>query len=427
MMKTLTAKILLSAWMLTFFISSAQAQDEVGTDWRYTVRPQDTVSELSRLYLKPDIRWHALAQYNRLPDANHIQAGMQLRIPLGWLSVQQTHAQITAIAGEVKTRQLDGTWRPARTGEALHTGQHVQVGLNSSARLQFADQSTLVVQPDTTVVMDTLSLYAGGLMADTRLRLQSGRIEAQANPLGRKGQKFEVITPSAVATVRGTQFVVEATPSRTIEQTHEGQVILQTSQGQVMVQGGYSSVAQAGEKPQTPQLTKPAPQIQNPVNRFVDFPISFTWDQQIDATGWVMQLGLDKQMAQMLVSEQRQTQQNRTPQFNAEILQDGQDHLRAWTIDAQGIPSQFAQHSFEVAIPRQQQGPAVPLTAHFFASGPISLRLAPLPPGRRYLLQLTRDAEGRQPVWHQTQTSASVVVPVPPDLDRTHHLWIWSY
>ena len=413
---------LLAAWALLLCIGTAQAQNDAGTDWRYTVRPQDTVSELTRLYLQPHIRWHALAQYNRLPDANRIQAGTQLRMPLSWLSVQQTHAQITDIAGDVQTRQLDGTWRPARTGEALHTGQHVQAGRNSSARLQFADQSTLVVQPDTTVVMDTLSLYAGGLMADTRLRLQAGRIEVQANPLGRKGQKFEVITPSAVATVRGTKFLVEAIPLRTIEQTHQGQVILQTSQGQVMVEEGYSSVAQAGEKPQPPQLTKPAPKLQNPVNRFVDFPISFIWDQQIGAVGWVMQLGLDPQMGQLLLN-----QQTLTPQFNAEILPDGQYHLRAWTIDAQGIPSQFAQHSFEVVIPRQQQGPAVQLPAHYFASGPVSLRLAPLPAGRRYLLKITRDAEGRQVVWHQAQANASALLPVPPEPDRTHHLWVWSY
>jgi hypothetical protein len=86
-----------------------------------------------------------------------------------------------------------------------------------------------------------------------------------------------------------------------------------------------------------------------------------------------------------------------------------------------------AVHSFEVVIPRQQQGPAVPLPAHYFAAGPVSLQLAPLPEGRRYLLQVTRDAEGHQPVWHQIQASASVLLPVPTEPDRAHHLWIWTY
>lgn len=413
---------LLAALLLLLCIGSAQAQNDAGTYWRYTVRPQDTLSELTRLYLQPHIRWHALADYNRLPDANRIQAGSQLRIPLSWLSVRQTHAQLTAIAGDVQTRQLDGTWRTAKTGEAIQTGQHVQVGRNSSARLQFADQSTLVVQPDTTVVMDTLSLYAGGFMADTRLRLQAGRVEVQANPQGRKGQQFEVITPAAVASVRGTQFVVEATPTRTVEQTIQGQVVLQTSQGKVLVQEGYSSSAQAGEPPLPPQVTRPAPELQNPLSRLVDFPIAFAWAEQIGATGWVTQIGLDPQMAQLILN-----QQSPTPQLNAGVLEDGRYHLRAWYVDSKGIPSQAAVHSFEVAIPRQPQGPAVQLPAHYFAAGPVSLQLSPLPAGRRYLVQVTRDAEGRQPVWHQTQASASVMLPVPPEPDRTHHLWVWLY
>jgi hypothetical protein len=414
--------VLLTAWLLLLCIGTVQAQNDAGADWRYTVRPQDTVSDLTRLYLKPNIRWIDLAQYNRLPDANRIQAGTQLRMPLRWLSLQQTHAQLTAIAGDVQTRQLDGIWRAAQTGEAIQTGQHVQVGRHSSARLQFADKSTMVVQPDSTVVMDTLSLYAGGLMADTRLRLQAGRVEVQANPQGRKGQKFEVITPAAVASVRGTQFLVEATPTRTIEQTSQGQVVLQTNQGKVTVQKGYSSVAKVGEKPLPPQVTKSAPELLNPQSRFVDFPITFTWAEQIDTTGWVMQIGLDPQMARLNMN-----QQSPTPELNAGPLANDRYHLRAWYVDSKGIPSQAAVHSFEVVIPRQQQGPAVQLPAHYFAAGPVSLQLAPLPEGRRYLLQVTRDAEGHQPVWHQIQASASVLLPVPTEPDRAHHLWIWTY
>jgi ferric-dicitrate binding protein FerR (iron transport regulator) len=417
-----TKNALFAAWALLLCIGTAHPQNDAGADWRYTVRPKDTVSELTRSYLKSHIRWTALAEYNRLPDANRIQAGTQLRMPLHWLSLQQTNAQLTAIAGDVQTRLLDGTWRAARTGEPIQTGQHVQVGRNSSARLQFADQSTLVIQPDSTVVMDSLSLYAGGLMVDTRLRLQTGRVEVLANPQGRRGQQFEVITPAAVASVRGTQFVVEATQTRTVQQTNQGQVVLQTNQGKVTVQEGYSSVAQVGEKPMPPQVTRPAPELENPVSRFVDFPITFAWAEQIGASAWVMQIGLDPQMSQLTFNLQ-----SPKPKLNPGALPDGRYHLRAWYVDSKDVPSQAALHSFEVAIPRYQQGPAVKLPPHYFAAGPVSLQLAPLPDGRRYLLQVTSDAEGRQPVWHQTQAKDSVVLPVPPESDRTHHLWIWLY
>jgi hypothetical protein len=410
------------ALALLLSVCNAQAQHNAGTDWRYTVRPQDTVSELTRQHLKPNVTWAALARYNRLPDPNHIQAGTQLRIPLHWLAAQQAHARLLTLSGDVQTGLPDGTWRAARVGDLITIGQHVAVGRNSSASLQFADQSQLVIQPETTVVMDTLSLYAGGLMADTRVRLQAGRIEIKANPQGRTGQRFDIITPAAVASVRGTQFVVEAQQSRTTQQTTEGQVALQTDQGSVLVQQGFGSAVTAGERPLPPQLTKPAPVLQNPVSRFIDFPIAFNWAEEAGTTGWVMQVGRDPQMAEITL-----TQQSLTPQLDTAALPDGQYQLRAWYIDAQGLPSKPALHPFEVAIPRVQQGPALPLSPRYFDAGPLTLRLDPLPAGQRYLVQLTRDAAGRQPVWYKANANPSVLLPVPAEPEHTHHLWVWTY
>lgn len=403
-------------------VAAAHSQATESHDWRYTVRPKDTVSHLAQQYLKPNISWAQLARYNLLPDANHILVGAQLRIPLRWFAHKQAHAKLTSSAGDVQIQLPEGTWRQAQVGETLQTGQRIQVGRNSSARLQFADASELVIQPESSVAMDTLSVYAGGYMADTQLRLQAGRVEVHANPQGRTGQKFEVITPAAVASVRGTQFLVEAQDARTVQQTTQGQVALQTQQGRVLVSEGFGSFAKAGEKPQQPQLIKPAPELQNPTARFTGFPISFSWSTQPDVTAWVMQVGRDAQMAQLV-----QTQQADRPQLNAAALADGRYHLRAWSLDAQGIPSNVSQHTFEVDIPRQLQGPAVQLPPTYFAAGPVALQLTPLPTGQRYFVQMTEDAEGRLPVWHMANASAELSLPPPPVPDRSHYLWIWVY
>ncbi len=408
-----------SSLMLTFV---SQAQSTASTDWRYTIRPQDTVFELTRQYLKPSISWQTLADYNRLPDANAIQAGMQLRMPLRWLALKQAQAKLTALSGDVQIYAVNGAVHQAQLGESLQTGQRIQVGRNSSARLQFADASELIVQPQSTVSMDTLSVYGGGYMADTQLRLQAGRVEVHANPQGRKGQKFEVITPAAVASVRGTQFVVEAQAARTLEQTTQGQVALQTNSGAVLVHEGYASAVKAGEKPQPPEVIKPAPVLQNPGSKFVDFPIDFSWAAQADATEWVMQVGRDPQMAQLVL-----TRQDATSRLDAGALPDGSYHLRVWSLDAQGMPSKPVTHPFDVAIARRQQGPVVLLPPRHFAAGPVALQLAPLAPGQKYLLQMTQDAEGRLPVWYATTSSASITLPVPVDAGLPHHLWIWVY
>jgi hypothetical protein len=63
-----------------FTVFAAHSQTSASHDWRYTVRPQDSVSDLTRQYLKPSISWQTLAKYNRLPDANVIYSGTQLRL-----------------------------------------------------------------------------------------------------------------------------------------------------------------------------------------------------------------------------------------------------------------------------------------------------------------------------------------------------------
>lgn len=404
------------------FALSASAQTSATVDWRYTVRPQDTVSNLALQYLKPSYTWQELARYNRLPNNGVIQVGAQLRMPLSWLAVKQAQAKLTAISGDVQIQDLKGAWRQAQAGEAVQTGQQIKVGINSSARLQFADASELVMQPQSSVLMDTLSVYAGGYMADTQLRLQGGRVEVHANPQGRQGQKFEIITPAAVASVRGTQFVVDAQNGRSLQQTLEGQVALQTTQGHVLVQEGFGSAVKLGEKPIAPEVIKPAPVFQSPASRFVDFPMAFKWVAQTEVKGWVMQVGRDAQMAQLVLTHQADS-----PFFDAGGLADGRYYLRAWTLDDKGMPSKTVLHPFEVDIPRKLQGAVIQLAPHYVSMGSMTIDLVPLPPGQRYLVQVTRDAEGRQPVWYQANAGVVLSLPQLPAQDHPYHLWIWIY
>lgn len=413
------AVTVLAGWLLAL---GALAQSVAAVDWRYTVRPQDTLSSLARQYLNPSVSWQELARYNRLSEDGVLQVGAQLRMPLRWLVVKQAQAKLTSISGDVQIQAVNGAWRQAQAGEAVQTGQQIKVGINSSARLQFADGSELVMQPQSSVVMDTLSTYAGGYMVDTQLRLQAGRVEVHANPQSRQGQKFEVITPAAVASVRGTQFLVDAQGGRTVQQTYEGKVALQTGQGSVVVPEGFGSAAKLGEKPIPPEVIKTAPLLLNPAAQFVDFPLVFNWADQSEVTGWVMQVGRDPQMAQLVLS-----QEAKRPFLDAGGLADGIYYLRAWTMDDKGLPSKTVLHPFEVAIPRQQQGTTIQLASKHVSAGPMALDLPPLAPGQRYLVQVTQDAQGRQPVWYQASTGVTLTVPKLPAQDLPYHLWIWIY
>jgi hypothetical protein len=207
-----------------------------------------------------------------------------------------------------------------------------------------------------------------------------------------------------------------------VQQTNEGKVALQTGQGSVVVQEGFGSAVRFGEKPIPPEVIKPAPVLLQPAAKFVDFPMVFNWAEQSEVAGWVMQVGRDAQMAQLVLA-----QEAKRPFLDAGGLSDGRYYLRAWTLDDKGLPSKTVLHPFEVDIPRQQQGPTIQLASKHVSAVPMALDLVPLAPGQRYLVQVTQDAQGRQPVWYQANAGATLTVPMLPAQEAPYHLWIWIY
>lgn len=419
-----TFELLLISMIATVATSgfSVMANDNEKIDWRYIVKPNDTVSILQERYLKPSINWKKVSEYNKLKNPNVIYPGQRIQIPLQWLAIIQASAKLTMISGHVEVQSSQGSWHAAQTNESLQTGQSIRVGPSSSARIQFADGSDLVVQPETTLHMDSLSTYAGGYMADSRLRLQKGRVEVQANPDRHPGQKFEVQTPAAIASVRGTQFLVDAQESLTIEQTSEGHVELRTPTDKASIPQGYVSAARAGEATLTVQASKPAPELEQPVEKFTDFPIAFSLKKQEDAASWVMQVGLDPQMAQLVRNLSSQTNT-----FDMAALADGDYYLRTWSKDRGELPSKMTLHPFKVSIPRESVTSAFEVLPDYFKYGPMGLTLQSLPAGKRYLIELTSDKLGRQPVWYMANVKESIKIPLPADTTSPYYLWVWTY
>ena len=97
-----------------------------------------------------------------------------------------------------------GDWQPARDGQDIAAGDAIRTGPDGSAVVTLANGTRIKLPPSTVLRFDTLSAYAGGLMADTRLRLQRGRItNTVRRQLGSGTAKFQVTTPNATSAVRG--------------------------------------------------------------------------------------------------------------------------------------------------------------------------------------------------------------------------------
>lgn len=331
---------------LLLFVLPVQAASPVVDDapeWRYTLRPGDTLIGVSARYLVRPQDWPRLQRLNRIADPHRLVPGSALRIPLAWLRHEPAPAQVVAVAGDARVTLPGAAERPLASGETLGAGAALVAGANSSVTLRLADGSLLVLQPGARLALDTLSVYAGGGMVDSRLRLQHGRVEVGANPARAPGSRLQVITPSAVAAVRGTRFRVAAEGDTTREETLDGTVGLAAAGREVQVGAGQGSLAAAGQPPLPPVALLDAPDVAGLPRRVEMLPMRFTLPAQRGAVTWLGQIAPDAGFERILLE-----QTAAAPQLMFGDLPDGHYTLRVRAADDKGLHGWDALHAFEL-------------------------------------------------------------------------------
>lgn len=329
-------------------------------EWRYTVRPGDNLIGVSARYLARPGDWLKVQRHNRIANPRRLVPGSALRIPLAWLRHEPAPATVAAVTGLVRVSLPDAAERALLAGEQLSSGAVLSTAANSSATLRFADGSVMVLQPAARLSLDTVSVYAGGGMVDTRLRLQQGRVEVSANPGRTPGSRLQVITPSAVAAVRGTRFRVAADAAATREETLEGEVGLAASGQQVSVPEGQGTLAEAGKPPRPPVALLPAPDVSSLPARVDTLPMRFALPALPGAVSWLGQIapkagnslspeGLEKLTPADAQFEKLLLEASSTkPQLSFGDLPDGRYMLRVRAADEQGLQGRDAIHVFEL-------------------------------------------------------------------------------
>ncbi len=312
-------------------------------EWRYTVRPGDTLIGVSKRYLVRPAEWPRVQRYNRIVNPHFLLPGSGLRIPLAWLRHAPAPVAVVSVAGRVRVSLPDAAERALQPGEQLVAGAALSTASDSSVTLRFADGSLLTLQPNAQLVLDSVSVYADGGMVDTQVRLQQGRVEVGANPKHTPGSRLQVITPSAVAAVRGTRFRVEAGADVTREETLDGGVALIASGVQVKVGGGQGSLAELGKPPLPPVALLSAPDVSALPVRIDSLPMRFAWPALPGAVTWLGQIAPNAAFDQVLLEKT-----NTAPQVSFADLPDGHYVLRVRGADVRGLQGHDAQHAFDL-------------------------------------------------------------------------------
>lgn len=239
-MYAIMARLRLLALALLLVMSSAvQAQQRPEMTVDYVMRRGDTLSDLGERYFRQPGDYVRVQFLNGIARDRRIPVGQVIRIPVSLLRSIPAEARIANFRGTV-TVAWRGPPTPATVGQAIGEGAEIATGPNAFARVRLPDGGYVSLPSNSRVRVERLRTVLLTGATDQRFRLEAGRAETRAAPVG-PGGAHEVSTPVAVAAVRGTEFRSAWLPGRTA-------AAISVVEGAVAVQaGGVEEVAAAGE------------------------------------------------------------------------------------------------------------------------------------------------------------------------------------
>lgn len=174
---------------------------------------------------------------------------------------QDMSGVMMVVKGDVKVTGKDGKTDSAKVGRKVISGDTITAGADSRAKIVMADKNVINVSPDSKVLIEKYE-NNGKDKKNVELNVMYGKVRASVEQKydGEKS-KFNIKTPSAVAGVRGTDFMAGYSPQTKVTQviTFTGTVAVGTPgpggniQNPVFVQPGQMTQVGSGQAPEPPK------------------------------------------------------------------------------------------------------------------------------------------------------------------------------
>ncbi|WP_290870223.1 FecR domain-containing protein [Aquabacterium sp.] len=372
-----------------FYIYQAQEGDTlIGLGDKLLGRPQD---------------WPQVGQLNHITHPRRIPVGTRLRIPERLLKRVSREGTVLETVGAASVQPATSPAQPARKGQALPPGSVVRTGGDGYVTVRLADGSVLKIQADTEARLDTSQQYESAGFFSSVWSVVRGRVEALVTHMTGGEPRFQIKTPQAVLGVRGTEFRVDADAARqqTRHETLTGAVGVQGSAGETLVKAGYGSIAQASGRV-SPALPLPAaPELRGQPTVHERILVRFDVPPVAGAVAYRAQVAEDADFQRV-----RGEANSATPVLRFADLPDGHYHLRARSIDAQGLSSADATLAFTLKARPEAPLPSEPAPGSKWRSKTVKLAWAAHPQAQHYRLQVSTGADFAQPLLDLDDLSA---------------------
>lgn len=374
--------------LLTPQLNGVLAAEEPSVEWVYSVRPHDTLIHFGQRHLINPNDWHILQKINQIKDPYRMPIGSKVRVPLYLVKQGPTNAEVVLALGEAYILNPNKTKQLATVGQKIGPGTELQTADKGKLNIRFADGSIVTMQPNSTLKLDSLSMYSGGGMVDTKLRLHQGKVEVEANPQKVRGNKMQIFTPTAVAAVRGTEFRVSTNPHSIRQETLDGRVVLSAAGEEVSVNKGYGSLSENGHAPQPPVVLLPAPNVTSLPIKLATLPIVFTMSAQSDAVAWVGKIYKEAQLTTVLAESESQT-----GRLDFGDIDDGKYYLKVRAKDNKGFEGYDATHPFTLNARPFAPHAVSPSQAEVVNDSKPTFSWSEVDMAKTYIVELSKDAE----------------------------------
>jgi len=185
-------------------------------------------------------------------------------------------AVLTSVHGDVQAGKNKASLEPVKNGQTLASYTYLRTGSGSSAGLTLADGSHIHLDSDTTVLLGRMWLNEK-MDREVRINLLKGNFAVDVTK-GGTSSNFDVVTPNAVAGVRGTQFrVYYDEKGMTRLETLDGTVELKGSKGTVWVNRGQGSRVLTDGAPEKPRQLLLAGELVFPLKGGVSAGVELKW------------------------------------------------------------------------------------------------------------------------------------------------------
>jgi hypothetical protein len=327
----------------------------------YTVQTGDTLQGLSQKLLANPKRWDELARLNGLKNPNLILPGQVLDVPSSFINFDRQPKLANTGVVQSANGNVTINGAVASVGTAVPEGARVQTGAGSSAVVKLSDGSQVQLMPRSLADVVKQHGYAlkdpASSLSTTwfsgAIRLVEGVLDIAANKSAQRKDHLNVVTPTSLIGVRGTQFRVayeDPTSGTARTEVLEGKVRADNPAKAVGadVGGGFGVAIKPNEReikvaallPALPESALPARverAREGAVAAWAISPLS-------GAAGYRAELAQDPAFSQIVFDTKSQS-----PSINLAAAPNGNYFARVRGIDASGIEGYNAVRRIDIA------------------------------------------------------------------------------